>query len=119
MTSPVVGVAGLNAIIFASYGGILRAFESRRPPSSSLDSFVPSLSQVYIAGAGAGLACCLVSTPTEIVKIRAQLTSLPTSGEGSWRAVKEILMKRGLIGRLFLCFFVWRGLYVFSLLHIN
>ncbi|CAJ0829442.1 6082_t:CDS:10 [Entrophospora sp. SA101] len=49
--SPIVGLAFLNSILFASYGGII----------------------LYIAGFGAGIACFLVSTPTELVKCRAQI----------------------------------------------
>ncbi|RUP46240.1 mitochondrial carrier domain-containing protein [Jimgerdemannia flammicorona] len=96
MTSPIIGVAGLNAIIFASYGGILRSFEPRRPSPEPSNPFVPSLFQVGAAGTGAGIACCLVSTPTEIVKIRAQVTATSAAGDGSWKVAKNIFLKRGL-----------------------
>ncbi|CAG8443629.1 6192_t:CDS:2 [Acaulospora morrowiae] len=37
------------------------------------------LFHVYVAGSGAGAACCLVSTPTELIKCRAQVIKSPVS----------------------------------------
>ncbi|KAG1443875.1 hypothetical protein G6F56_010512 [Rhizopus delemar] len=84
--SPIVGLAGLNAILFVSYGSILRSFE---------DSKEPSLSQVYLAGAGAGFTCFLFSTPTDLVKIKAQMAKVP---KGSIQVAKEVYQMSGIKG---------------------
>nr|CAG8517874.1 6233_t:CDS:2 [Entrophospora candida] len=96
--SPIVGLAFLNSILFASYGGII----------------------LYIAGFGAGIACFLVSTPTELVKCRAQV-AITTNylrqpfqygavrvGErrlssfllksNTWRIFKETILTQGISG---------------------
>ncbi|KAG0178590.1 hypothetical protein DFQ28_002454 [Apophysomyces sp. BC1034] len=90
--SPVVGLAGLNAILFVSYGSILRYFEQQQPIGS-----VPSLSQVYVAGCGAGIAGFFFSTPTELVKIQAQMSRIP---KGTYQIATEIFERNGLRGGL-------------------
>ncbi|CAB4409908.1 unnamed protein product [Rhizophagus irregularis] len=88
--SPIIGLAFLNSILFASYGGIMRAFDEYGFKSSPN----PTLSQVYIAGFGAGVACFLASTPTELVKCRAQV--YPNSS--TWSIFKSILFTHGIGG---------------------
>ena len=88
MGSPIIGLAFLNSILFASYGGIMSAFEVYDSKSSST-----SLSQVYIAGFGAGIACFLASTPTELVKCKAQV-----SNSSTWVIFKSILFTQGIRG---------------------
>ncbi|GBC08363.1 hypothetical protein RclHR1_08060011 [Rhizophagus clarus] len=88
--SPIIGLAFLNSILFASYGGIMRAFEEYGFKTSPN----PTLSQVYIAGFGAGIACFLASTPTELVKCRAQV--YPNSS--TWTIFKTILFTQGIRG---------------------
>ncbi|CAG8548102.1 333_t:CDS:2 [Diversispora eburnea] len=67
--SPIIGLAFLNSILFASYGGILRFFKrNSKNYEFSNDLLPPSLFQVYLAGFGAGFSCSLVSTPTELIK---------------------------------------------------
>jgi len=90
--SPIIGLAFLNSILFASYGGIMRALEEY----SLKSSFHPTLSQVYIAGFGAGIACFLASTPTELVKCRAQV--YPNSS--TWEIFKSILFSQGIRGKI-------------------
>ncbi|KAG1343949.1 hypothetical protein G6F62_004623 [Rhizopus arrhizus] len=85
--SPVIGLAGLNAVLFVSYGSILRCFEQ---PDKS-----PNLWDVYLAGTGAGFACFLISTPTDLVKIKAQMTKFPKT---SLQITKEIHQTNGLKG---------------------
>lgn len=94
-----MGLAGLNAVLFVTYGSILRQFERRYNDTRDVDEvpFVPTLSQIYIAGCGAGIACFFVSTPTELVKIQAQVSRIPKS---SWQVAKEIYNRNGLKGRL-------------------
>ncbi|KAG1050791.1 hypothetical protein G6F43_006960 [Rhizopus delemar] len=84
--SPIVGLAGLNALLFLAYGTLLRCFEYEKEPS---------LLQVYLAGAGAGFTCFLFSTPTDLVKIKAQITRLPKS---SLQITKEVYQASGIKG---------------------
>ncbi|KAI8084406.1 mitochondrial carrier domain-containing protein [Gilbertella persicaria] len=86
--SPVVGLAGLNALLFVSYGSILRCFDRQETPE-------PTLWQVYLAGAGAGFACFLFSTPTDLVKIQAQMTKIPKT---TLQVTKEIYVTSGFKG---------------------
>ena len=67
----------------------MREFEKHDGKSS----FVPTLSQVYIAGFGAGIACFLASTPTELVKCKAQV-----SNSSTWVIFKSILFTQGIRG---------------------
>ncbi|CAO3650634.1 unnamed protein product [Mucor hiemalis] len=92
--SPVVGLAGLNALLFVSYGSIIRYFESQQHDNSTTP-FQPSLMQVYLAGAGAGMACFFFSTPTDLVKIKAQMTKIPKT---TLQVTKEIYAHNGLRG---------------------
>lgn len=94
--SPVVGLAGLNALLFVSYGSIIRYFESQYTASPGNEPFEPSLLQVYLAGAGAGVACFFFSTPTDLIKIQAQMTKIPKT---TVEVTKEIYARNGLRGK--------------------
>ncbi|KAI8637355.1 mitochondrial carrier domain-containing protein, partial [Parasitella parasitica] len=93
--SPIVGLAGLNALLFVSYGSIIRYFESQYISSPNAEPFEPSLLQVYLAGAGAGVACFLFSTPTDLIKIQAQMTKIP---KATMEVTKEIYARNGFKG---------------------
>ncbi|CAK7563579.1 MAG: hypothetical protein SEPTF4163_001448 [Sporothrix epigloea] len=74
--APVLGYGALNALLFVSYrqaemylSGSSLAFSG----SNSLVSSTPTAATTWMAGAVAGLATWIVSTPTELVKCRAQL----------------------------------------------
>ncbi|KAI9029038.1 mitochondrial carrier domain-containing protein [Phycomyces nitens] len=89
--SPVVGLAGLNAILFVSYGTLLRYFERQH----GLEPQEASLSEIYWAGCGAGIASFFFSTPTDLVKIQAQVSRIPKS---SWDVAKTIYANNGVFG---------------------
>ena len=101
--APLMGLAGLNAVLFVSYGSILRAFEKQhnldllRENNSGDGGYVPTLSQVYIAGFGAGVAGFLFSAPTELIKIKEQVSRVP---KGSWQVIREIIARDGLRGNI-------------------
>ncbi|KAF9353926.1 hypothetical protein BGX26_008311 [Mortierella sp. AD094] len=113
ITSPIVGLAGLNSILFASYSASMRLFETISPHSTSPlygDAYQP-LSHVFAAGFVAGVACFLVSTPTELVKCRAQVIASrldPNSSaaaqrailseSGSWQVTKDVVRRFGFKG---------------------
>ncbi|KAL1924200.1 uncharacterized protein VTP21DRAFT_7235 [Calcarisporiella thermophila] len=91
--TPVIGLGGLNALLFASYGGILRHISANQDE--------PTLNQIFWAGFGAGVTCFLVSCPTELVKCRAQVkiggdTAIAT--EGTWEVIRDIVQKSGIRG---------------------
>ncbi|KAK3846837.1 MAG: mitochondrial carrier domain-containing protein [Linnemannia gamsii] len=115
ISSPIVGLAGLNSILFASYSASMRFFEGMASPQPSLYSAageaLQPLSHVFAAGFVAGVACFLVSTPTELVKCRAQVIASrldPTSSaaaqkailseSGSWHVTKDVIRRFGLRG---------------------
>ncbi|KAG0357457.1 mitochondrial carrier domain-containing protein [Gamsiella multidivaricata] len=119
ITSPIIGLAGLNSILFASYSASMRLFETLSPPTSpthpssytaARETYQP-LSHVFAAGFVAGVACFLVSTPTELVKCRAQVIASqldPNSSaaaqrailseSGSWQVTKDVVKRFGLKG---------------------
>lgn len=58
-----------------------------------------SLNKIWLAGAAGGLASWIVSSPTELVKCRAQLSS---QGEvSSWTIAKDIYRRQGFKGLYF------------------
>ncbi|CAO3696324.1 unnamed protein product [Umbelopsis ramanniana] len=96
--SPIVGLAGLNAILFVSYGNILRFLERGNRYSSDPNNFgapVPTLSQVFLAGCGAGFACFLLSAPTDLVKIQAQMHR---GSRSTMQVAKDIFRRGGIPG---------------------
>ena len=87
--SPVVGLAGLNALLFVSYGSLVRYFENQHPQQQC------SLLEIYLAGAGAGVASFFFSTPTDLIKIKAQVTKIPKT---TLQVTKEVFQQNGLKG---------------------
>ena len=86
--APILGYGALNALLFVSYNhseaALNEAFSVRE-----------SLVSTWLAGALGGLATWVVSTPTELVKCRAQASATPlSSGTVAWHIWKE----RGLKG---------------------
>ncbi|KAF9224115.1 mitochondrial carrier [Gyrodon lividus] len=65
VVSPLATCAFMNGLVFASYKFFMRA--QLDDPAS-----VPTLTQVLLAGTGCGIVTSLVSTPTELIKIRQQ-----------------------------------------------
>ncbi|KAK2467361.1 hypothetical protein APHAL10511_000596 [Amanita phalloides] len=88
ITSPLVTVALLNSLVFASYSFFLKI------QLESTDA-IPTLIQVLIAGALTGVVCCIVTTPTELIKIRQQEQLVPTS---TWKIVLQIIKEDGILG---------------------
>lgn len=74
MSSPIVGVAAINSLLFGVYGFFMslqqRGFGSKSDITSKVPP--PTLMQVYIAGAGSGAVNAVFSCPIELVKIRLQ-----------------------------------------------
>ncbi|KAK6084687.1 mitochondrial carrier protein [Seiridium cupressi] len=89
--APVIGYGALNALLFVSYNRSEAALNAALNLQSSLWT-------TWIAGAVGGLATWVVSTPTELIKCRAQVSSPP---ESSWNIAKSILRREGVRGLYF------------------
>lgn len=89
--APVLGYGALNALLFVSYN------RSQAAINDAL-SLPPNIWTSWVAGAIGGLATWVVSTPTELIKCRAQLSSPPQS---SWSITREIVRKDGIRGLYF------------------
>lgn len=63
MTSPLAGVAVVNAILFGVYGNVQNILPKQWNPSLN----------VFIAGASAGMVQSVISSPMELAKTRMQL----------------------------------------------
>jgi solute carrier family 25 carnitine/acylcarnitine transporter 20/29 len=91
--APVLGSGALNSILFVSYN---RATDFLNP--GGIDA-KPTLSALWVAGAVAGLATWVVSTPVELIKCRTQLSSSGPSN--SWVIAKQIFRTQGIQGLYF------------------
>ncbi|XP_020278291.1 mitochondrial basic amino acids transporter-like [Pseudomyrmex gracilis] len=94
MSSPIAGVAVVNAIVFGIYGHTQRHL-----------SEPDRLSACFLAGASAGLAQTPVSSPIELAKTRMQLmqSSSRDNSHGPLRCLRDIYKREGYRG-------VFRGL---------
>ncbi|KAI5863599.1 solute carrier family 25 member 45 [Durotheca rogersii] len=89
--APVLGYGALNALLFVSYNRSAAAINTAL-------AVPPNLWTTWFAGAIGGLATWVVSTPTELIKCRAQLSSPPAS---SWTIAKQVLRSEGVRGLYF------------------
>ncbi|CAI7645475.1 unnamed protein product [Penicillium bialowiezense] len=94
--APILGYGALNAILFVAYNRSLKALDgSVSDPTNPVGA---SAYNIWLAGAAGGLASWTISSPTELIKCRAQLDRRPEMS--SWAVAKDIFRARG-----------WRGLY--------
>ncbi|KMU76296.1 hypothetical protein CISG_01031 [Coccidioides immitis RMSCC 3703] len=95
--APILGYGALNALLFVAYNRTLM-YLSPTTTDPTNPQGVP-LSQIWLAGAIGGLASWTISSPTELVKCRAQLSS--HQSVSSWAVAKDILRKSGPKGLYF------------------
>lgn len=95
--APILGYGALNAILFVAYNRSLKALDSSITDPTNPEG-VP-LYKIWIAGAAGGLASWTISSPTELIKCRAQLESRPEVS--SWSVAKDIYRARGPRGLYF------------------
>jgi solute carrier family 25 carnitine/acylcarnitine transporter 20/29 len=92
-TAPILGYGALNALLFVTYNRCT-AFLNGSSPTPATPA---SLSTIWTAGAIGGLATWVVSTPTELVKCRAQMSN----SESSLKIAKDIFRSEGVRGLYF------------------
>lgn len=105
--APILGYGALNALLFVSYNRseafLNQALSPQGPshtsPNSTQSTTGSNLWTTFIAGAIGGLATWVVSTPTELIKCRAQLSANPQTS--SWDITKRILRTEGGIRGLY------------------
>eukprot|EP01027_Heterolobosea_sp_BB2_P014064 GEZU01020237.1.p1 GENE.GEZU01020237.1~~GEZU01020237.1.p1 ORF type:complete len:388 (+),score=89.13 GEZU01020237.1:47-1165(+) len=82
LTGPVIGASFINAALFGVYGRVLLHFERQQQSKASQiedpnpHHFRPTVPQVFISGATAGLAQAFIVTPIDVVKNRMQVLGL-------------------------------------------
>ncbi|KAK1753530.1 putative mitochondrial carrier protein [Echria macrotheca] len=94
--APVLGYGALNALLFVSYNRTESTLNNllSSPSGTGTGS---NLWTTWLAGAVGGLATWVVSTPTELVKCRVQLSS-SSSSSSSWSTTTQILRDNGVRG---------------------
>ncbi|TFK34034.1 carnitine/acyl carnitine carrier [Crucibulum laeve] len=88
ITSPLASVALMNGLVFASYRFFMKV------QLASADS-IPTLTQIALAGAGSGIVSSIVTTPTELIKIRQQSMLTPTNAR---KVALQIIKESGMRG---------------------
>lgn len=80
MTSPLVGNAPMNAVVFGAYGNAKRFLDDTfpRPTKNYAGRTKPQYANIYLAGAWAGALQSLVTSPVEMVKCRLQVQNNTT-----------------------------------------
>ncbi|KAK0501837.1 carnitine/acyl carnitine carrier [Armillaria luteobubalina] len=88
ITSPLATAALMNGLVFASYRFFMKI-------QLENNSSIPTLAQITLAGAGSGIVSSIVTTPTELIKIRQQSLLVPSS---PYEVILDILRKNGIRG---------------------
>ncbi|KAF8075243.1 carnitine/acyl carnitine carrier [Lyophyllum atratum] len=88
ISSPLATVALMNGLVFASYKLFLKL-------QLGQSDDIPTLSQITLAGAGCGIVSSILTTPIELIKIRQQFCTEPTSAH---RVALRILKESGITG---------------------
>ncbi|KAL2163742.1 hypothetical protein VTH06DRAFT_5801 [Thermothelomyces fergusii] len=109
--APVLGYGALNALLFVSYNRTEAFLNQLTGTASDGQGRGTNLATTWLAGAVGGLATWVVSTPTELVKCRAQLQipsshALASPGRGeagisSLSITRHVLRTAGLRGLYF------------------
>ncbi|CDU25955.1 related to Carrier protein YMC1, mitochondrial precursor [Sporisorium scitamineum] len=87
VTSPMLGVAIMNASIFGLYNISLRYQQTHHLFESS------PITQVFIAGMLSGLGSSLITSPIDLIKICEQMDA--SSRSGTWRVLRHVVRTEG------------------------
>ncbi|KAG9058907.1 hypothetical protein FS842_000105 [Serendipita sp. 407] len=88
--APMLGCAVLSGLVFGAYGYLLQV--QLQPHQRE-----PNLLQTYIAGLGSGVVSSFITTPSETVKIRQQIT-VHTKPPSAWQIAQQIYREKGTRG---------------------
>ncbi|TGO48515.1 hypothetical protein BCON_0238g00050 [Botryotinia convoluta] len=91
--APILSTGALNALLFVTYNRTLSFLHSTYTPNHPESV---SLFSTFLAGAIGGLCSSIVSTPAELIKCRAQLSSPPVSSLAIARSIVSTTGIRGL-----------------------
>lgn len=100
--APILGYGALNALLFVSYNRAEALLNHAFPSASTTpqpSATGTNLWTTFLAGTIGGLATWAVSTPTELIKCRAQLASNPHTS--SWAIAKQIWRSEGALRGLY------------------
>ncbi|KAH9440614.1 hypothetical protein MJO28_002349 [Puccinia striiformis f. sp. tritici] len=92
--APIIGLAFIDSVFFATYGKCMNTFEQDRERPNDLR-------YVFTSGAITGGFCALLQTPIEVIKCRAQAEHLnheTGSKSGSFAIAKKIYRRDGFQG---------------------
>lgn len=99
--APILGYGALNALLFITYNRSEAFLNSYFPSSKHANGGTGSnLYTTFLAGCLGGLATWAVSTPTELIKCRAQIQTTPASAS-SWGIARQVLRTEGVRGLYF------------------
>ncbi|THU97680.1 mitochondrial carrier [Dendrothele bispora CBS 962.96] len=88
ITSPLAATALMNGLVFSSYRFFLKL-------QLENNDAIPTLSQIALAGTGCGIVTSVITTPTELIKIRQQSLSVHTSAT---QVALDIVRRQGVKG---------------------
>lgn len=92
--APILGYGALNSILFMTYNRTLKLMEPSIFDPTKLAGV--SLEKIWLAGAVGGLACWVVSAPSELIKCRTQLQ---VDGQSSsYATTMNVLKQQGIRG---------------------
>ncbi|KAB8292964.1 hypothetical protein EYC80_007328 [Monilinia laxa] len=91
--APILTTGALNALLFVTYNRTLSLLHPTYTPSHP--ESIP-LSSTFLAGTIGGLCSSVISTPTELIKCRAQLSTPPLSSLAITRSILSTTGIRGL-----------------------
>lgn len=94
-TAPILGYGALNALLFMTYNRMNMIMSPGYDATSQHNSVLPSYTSIFFSGIMGGVAIWVVSTPTELIKCREQISTSPIS---SLSLVKGILKSEGIKG---------------------
>ncbi|PWY96854.1 mitochondrial carrier [Testicularia cyperi] len=117
VTSPMLGVAAMNASVFGLYELALRfqqsfsIFAAARPgvgvgaagnniSDSTSTSTLPTLSQVMVAGMLSGIGSSVITSPIDLIKIREQMYRGPAR-VSTWKVLVDVVTKEGFFRGLY------------------
>ncbi|KAE8387516.1 mitochondrial carrier protein [Aspergillus alliaceus] len=97
---PLLGMGACVSVQFSSFHSFRQDIESHNRDNHPEHTPTLSLTQFYLAGAGAGVATSILSGPVEHIRIRLQTQPHGTAGiyNGPWDCTRKIIRTAGIPG---------------------